>query len=198
VAHSRSFALLTFAEGIRPEQARFGELGYAREASASYLDFLAARDRGEIPEGVRFQVCLPTPFAVVSSVVIPDVEPAVETAYQKAMITEVASICRHILPHRDPSLQWDLCNEMIVWDGQRTEAVPMHDEPKEALLARMQRLSAGVPEDVQLGLHLCYGDFAGRHFVGPKDAESMVEFANALVKAISHPLSYIHMPRIFR
>ena len=70
----------------------------------------------------------------------------------------------------------------------------MPEEPRDALLARIRRLSAAVPDDVQLGIHLCYGDFAGRHFVEPKDAERMVEFANALVKAISHPLSYMHMP----
>src|SRR6516162_2588999 len=83
---------------------------------------------------------------------------------------------------------------MIVWDGQRTEAVPMPEEPRDALLARIRRLSSAVPDDVQLGIHLCYGDFAGRHFVEPKDAEKMVEFANALAKTISHPLAYIHMP----
>jgi methionine synthase II (cobalamin-independent) len=178
---------------VKPEQVRFGELGYARESRASYLDFVAARDNGEIPPGVRFQVCLPTPFAVVSSVVMPEVEPAIEAAYERAMIAEVASICRHI-PHRDLALQWDLCNEMIVWDGQRTDAVPVLEEPKDALLARMTRLCAGVPADVELGVHLCYGDFAGRHFVEPKDAEKMVEFANALVKTIAHPLAWVHMP----
>lgn len=193
VRPTNKFALLTLAEGVKPEQLRFGELGYAREARASYLDFLAARNSGEIPHGVRFQVCLPTPFAVVSSVVMPDVERAVEAAYENAMIAEVTSIVRHI-PHHDLSLQWDLCNEMIVWDGQRTDAVPLAEEPKEALLSRMQRLCADIPQDVQLGLHLCYGDFAGRHFVEPKDAEKMVEFANALAKAIRHPLAYIHMP----
>src|SRR3974390_2029834 len=190
---TNKFALLTLAEGVKPEEVRFGELGYAREARASYLDYLTARERAEIPRNIRFQVCLPTPFAVVSSVVMPDTERVVEAAYEKAMIAEVASICRHI-PHQDLALQWDLCNEMIVWDGQRTEAVPLPDEPKEALLARMQRLSADIPQEVQLGLHLCYGDFAGRHFVEPKDAEKMVEFANALAKTISHPLAYIHMP----
>jgi hypothetical protein len=193
VRPTNKFVLLTIAEGVKPEQVRFGELGYAREARASYLDFLAARNRGEIPEGVRFQVSLPTPFAVVSSVVMPNVEPVVETAYEKAMIAEVAAICQHI-PHHDLALQWDLCNEMIVWDGQRTEAVPMPDEPRDALLGRMRRLSAGIPGDVQLGVHLCYGDFAGRHFVEPRDAEKMVEFTNALVKTISHPLAYVHMP----
>ena len=62
------------------------------------------------------------------------------------------------------------------------------------LLARVQRLCADVPDDVELGLHLCYGDFAGRHFVEPKDATRMVAFANALTGRIAHKLAYIHMP----
>src|SRR5579885_94861 len=49
------------------DDVRFGELGYAREARASYQDFLAARRRGDIPRKVRFQVCLPTPLAVIST-----------------------------------------------------------------------------------------------------------------------------------
>jgi len=58
---------------------------------------------------VRFQVSLPTPFAVVSSVVVADALAAVEAAYEKAMVAEVAALCRHI-PHRDLTIQWDLCN----------------------------------------------------------------------------------------
>jgi hypothetical protein len=186
------FPLLTLAEGVAPADVRFGELGYAREARASYLDFVAARDNGTLPKGIRFQVCLPTPFAVVSSVVVPAVLPAVEAAYERAMIAEVAALCRHI-PHGDLAIQWDVCNEMVVWDGQASDAVPA-DVPREKLIARMQRLCAAVPDDVELGLHLCYGDFGAKHFVEPKDAAKMVEFANALAKSIPHKLAYIHMP----
>src|SRR3974390_3135915 len=85
---TNKFALLTLAEGVKPEQIRFGELGYAREARASYLDYLTARERGEISRNIRFQVCLPTPFAVVSSVVMPATERVVEAAYEQAMIAE--------------------------------------------------------------------------------------------------------------
>jgi hypothetical protein len=186
------FPLLTLAEGVAPSDVRFGELGYAREARASYLDFVAARDNGTLPKGIRFQVCLPTPFAVVSSVVVPAVLPAVEAAYERAMIAEVAALCRHI-PHRDLAIQWDVCNEMVVWDGQASDAVPA-DVPREKIIERMQRLCAAIPDDVELGLHLCYGDFGAKHFVEPKDAAKMVEFANALAKAIPHKLAYIHMP----
>ena len=186
------FPLLTLAEGVAPSEVRFGELGYAREARASYLDFVAAREAGTLPKGIRFQVCLPTPFAVVSSVVVPAALPAVEAAYERAMIAEVAALARQI-PHRDLCIQWDVCNEMVVWDSQASDAVPA-GVPREELIARMQRLCATVPVDVELGLHLCYGDFGARHFVEPKDAAKMVEFANALTRASQHKLAYIHMP----
>jgi hypothetical protein len=192
VRPTNRFPLLTLAEGVKPSDLHFGELGYAREARASYLDFVAARERGELPKGIRFQVCLPTPFAVVSSVVVPAVLPVVEAAYERAMIAEVAALCRHI-PHGDLCIQWDVCNEMVMWDGQPTDAVP-GTEPHEKIIARMQRLCAAVPEDVELGLHLCYGDFGARHFVEPKDAAKMVEFANALAESIMRPIAYIHMP----
>jgi hypothetical protein len=186
------FPLLTLAEGVAPSDLRFGELGYMREARASYLDFVTARDTGILPKGIRFQVCLPTPFAVVSSVVVPTALPVIEAAYERAMIAEVEALCRHI-PHHDLCIQWDLCNEMVIWDGQPSEAVPA-GETREALLARMVRLCAPIPDDVELGLHLCYGDFGARHFVEPKDAAMMVDFANALTHSIKHKLAYIHMP----
>jgi hypothetical protein len=193
VRPTNRFPLLALAEGVAPSALRFGELGYAREARASYLDFVAARERGELPAGIRFQVCLPTPFAVVSSVVVADALEPVEAAYERAMLAEVAALGRHI-PHRDLCIQWDLCNEMVIWDGQKTSAVPYPEVAREALLARMARICADVPDDVELGLHLCYGDFAGHHFVEPKDASPMVEFANALARTIKHKLAYIHMP----
>ncbi len=189
---TNKFPLLTLAEGVTPDEIHFGELGYAREARASYLDFVAARQNGTLPKEIRFQVCLPTPFAVVSSVVVPAVLPVVEAAYERAMIAEVAALARHI-PHHDLCIQWDVCNEMVVWDGQHSDAVPA-DVPRDALLARMERLCAAVPDDVELGIHLCYGDFGARHFVEPKDAGKMVEFANALARSIKHKLAYIHMP----
>jgi hypothetical protein len=193
VRPTNRFPLLTLAEGADPAAIRFGELGYAREARASYLDFLAAREKAELPAGIRFQVCLPTPFAVVSSVVIEEALEPVEAAYERAMLAEVAALCRHI-SHRDLCIQWDVCNEMVIWDGQKTSAVPYPEVPRAALLERMARICAAVPDDVDLGLHLCYGDFAGRHFVEPRDASAMVELANALARTIEHKLAYIHMP----
>ncbi len=64
------FHPMKLADGVKPEDVRFGELGYAREARASYLDFVAARDKGILPKGARFQASLPTPFAVIGPFVV--------------------------------------------------------------------------------------------------------------------------------
>ena len=104
-------------------EVRFSELGYAREARASYLDFLAARERGELPADVRFQVCLPTPIAVVYSFCTTRDLIAILDAYEKAMIREVEAVCRGI-PHGDLCIQFDLCQEMILCDGQPQDEFP--------------------------------------------------------------------------
>jgi hypothetical protein len=47
---------------------------------------------------------------------------------------------------------------------------------------------------VELGFHLCYGDWEGKHFVEPKDATKMVELANLIALSVGRPIAYIHMP----
>src|SRR5262249_38032368 len=65
VRKTSGFPLLCLAAGVDPAEVSFGELGYAREARASYLDFCGARERGELPREARFQVCLPTQMGVI-------------------------------------------------------------------------------------------------------------------------------------
>jgi hypothetical protein len=185
---------IALGEGVSAADVRFGELGYAREARASYLDFLAAKKAGQLPAEVRFQVCLPTALAVIFSFCSGKDVPAIEPAYEKAMIREVEAVCRAI-PHKDLCIQWDVCTEMVMWDGQLAARYPASAGiSKSEIMARLVRLAAAVPADVELGIHLCYGDFDGRHFVDPQDAGAMVDLANEMAKHIGHPLAYIHMP----
>src|SRR5262245_53653762 len=55
------FLELRLADDVKANEISFGELGYAREARASFIDFTRAQKRGELPADARFQVCLPTP-----------------------------------------------------------------------------------------------------------------------------------------
>ena len=193
VRPTNKFPKLCLADGVDPAEVTFGELGYAREAKGSYLDFCAARERGEIPKGVRFQVCLPTPMGVIYAFCTARDVVAIDAAYEKAMIREAQRICAAI-PHGDLCLQWDFCHEMIILDGQPQDQFPTVKASMDDIMARMRRLCAAVPRDVDLGVHLCYGDFAAKHFNEPRDMGPMVAVANALAAASPRPIQYIHMP----
>jgi hypothetical protein len=183
--------LLCLADGVNLADIRFGELGYVREARGSYLDFCAARERGDLPRDARFQVCLPTPLGVAYAFLIPRDVVAASEAYQRAMVSEVELLCRSI-PHEDLCIQWDFCHEMIQWDGQPQDhfAPASHDE----ILASVRRVCAPIPDAVEVGFHLCYGDFGAKHFFDPIDAGKMVEVCNALARTVSHTIAYIHLP----
>jgi hypothetical protein len=187
------FPLLCLAEGTTGDEVRFGELGYAREARTSYQDFLAARARGDIAAGVRFQVCLPTPMSVIYAFCTARDVAAIEKAYEAAMVREVEAICRHI-PHTDLCIQWDVCHDMIVWDGQPQDQFPLVNASRPEITARFTRLCASMPDNVELGFHLCYGDFGGKHFFDPVTSRHLVDLANAIAGAVKHKIAYIHMP----
>jgi hypothetical protein len=189
--HGVGFPPLRVADGLAPEDVRFGELGYSREARASYLDFGQARQRGQLPEAVKFQVSLPTPAAVINSFCEADAVPHVLPAYEQAMLGEVERVCAAI-PHQDLSLQWDVCIEMLQFDGRWR--LPRFPGIEDAFRATFGRLTSAVPPDVDLGIHLCYGDLDAKHFVEPQDLGRAVDLANLIVGCAGRPLAYVHMP----
>jgi hypothetical protein len=186
------FHPMKLADGVKPEDVRFGELGYAREARASYLDFVAARDKGILPRGTRFQVSLPTPFAVIGPFCVAEAREPVLRAYEEAMLREVAAICDSI-PHQDLAIQWDVCIEMVIWDGGYP-SIPSFPGMDKVFGGSFARLAGAVPKDVELGFHLCYGDLDGVHFVQPRDMTKMVELAHLMRDSVKRALQWIHMP----
>ena len=183
---------LKLAEGVTPEHIHFGELGYAREARPSYEDFLTARSVGQIPAGVRFQVSLPTPWAVIMPFCQQPDAQQIYPAYEQAMLREVARICKAI-PHHDLAIQWDVCIEMLAWDG-RWQNAPPFPGMEQVFAGNFARLGAAVPPGVELGFHLCYGDLDAKHFVEPADATKMVELANLIAGSVQRPVTWMHMP----
>jgi hypothetical protein len=186
------FHPIKLADGVTPDEVRFGELGYAREARASYLDFVAAREKGVLPPQVRFQVSLPTPFAVVGPFCVPEARQPILRAYEQAMLREVSMLCA-TLPRKDLAIQWDVCIEMVMWDG-RHATIPAFPGMAKVFADSFARLAAAVPDEVELGFHLCYGDLDARHFVQPRDAAKMVELANLIAESVKRAIHWVHMP----
>lgn len=185
-------APLRVKAGTANETIEFGELGYALEARSSYQDFLAVRARGALPPGTRFQVSLPTPTAVIGAFVIPEDFDRVMPAYEQAMIAEARRLCEAI-PSEDLALQWDVCFEMLQWDG-RLPHMPLEPGTERAFEQRFHRLCSHVPAGVELGFHLCYGDMDGKHGIEPIDLGKAVSLANLICASAGRTVHWVHMP----
>lgn len=183
---------LQIREGASEDDLRFGELGYYREALGSYVEFVEARKNGVLPASTRFQVCLPTPMAAIYSFIRSDHVLRVLPFYRDAMIQEVRRICAAI-PHEDLAIQWDTCIEMIQWDG-RFAWFPPFEGMKAAFERQFVAIGNVIPESVEMGIHLCYGDLDGEHFVDPVDTSKAVELANIIMDCLTRPLNWLHLP----
>lgn len=176
--------------GIEPSSVTFENLGYADAALASYRTFARLQDVGAIRPATRFQVCLPTPLAPTTAYLEPGSRAAVEPAYEARLLAELDTICAGI-PHDRLAIQWDTAIEFGILEG----VMPTHlTDPRREIVERLVRLGERVPEDVQLGYHLCYGDANHRHFVQPKDTGLLVEVANAICAGQRRPVQWIHLP----
>jgi ubiquinone/menaquinone biosynthesis C-methylase UbiE len=169
---------------------RFGSLGYAEAASASYRTFGPLKRDGVVPPACRFQVCLPTPLAPVSAFVAAEDQAVVEQVYEVAMATELEQILDAI-PHDQLALQWDTNVEFGMLEGDLPVWFP---DVKAGVLERLIRISRVVPREVELGFHFCLGhdEQVERHV--PRDTGRMVEIANALAATLDRPLNWIHVP----
>ncbi len=175
--------------GSERDEPRFGALGYADAALASFAIFFRLQLEGLVPAHLRFQVSLPTPLAPISVFVRPEDRAVVEPAYERALLAELARITDGI-PHDRLAVQWDVAAEF----GHLEEIWPAHfDDVEAGVLARLRRLGAAVPRDVSLGFHLCYGDFGHKHFVEPADASRLVHVANALAW-LERGIDWVHLP----
>jgi hypothetical protein len=164
-------------------------IGYAEVAKASYLRFAYLKEEGVIPQGCRFQVSLPTPLAVTQVFVVPPDHARFEQAYETRLLQELKEICAAI-PSEELAIQWDVAVEIGMLEGVWKPDF----ELRPGLWERLARLGEGVPQGVELGFHLCYGDYGHEHFIQPKDMGYLVETANALCAGIWRLVDWIQMP----
>jgi len=188
---------LRIADGVDAASISLPPLGYADAAIESYAVFTRLRAAGEIADGIRFQVSLPTPVAIVASFFSGDDREAIEPVYTAAMRAELARIVEAI-PHDDLAVQWDVANEMGIIERASVFGNPMQawwaGDPFDGLVARLVELVDAVPDDVEVGVHLCYGDIAEHHFLEPSSSAVLVRFANAVISGASRRLSWLHLP----
>ncbi|MBF6221452.1 hypothetical protein IU479_25455 [Nocardia abscessus] len=179
--------------GVDAASIDFGPLGYAEAALDSWQVFRELREEGTIPAGTRFQVSLPTPIAVIGAFVAgPQGE--LERRYEARLLDELGVIVAAIPPD-DLAVQWDAAVEFAIFEGIFPSWFGS-DYPTqlEEVGQRLVRLGAAVPEPVELGYHLCYGDFGHRHFAEPSDTGRLVAVAGRVLAGLDRPVNWIHLP----
>ncbi|MBL3698626.1 hypothetical protein [Leucobacter luti] len=183
------------AEGTDPASLVLAPLGYAEAALESWETFAALKREGVIPAGTRFQVALPTPLGVIGSFVRAEDRAAFEPVYEAALAAELDQILAAI-PHAELAIQWDAALEFAILEqtsyaGTRYE---WFDDAWAGTSERLARQIDRVPAAVEVGVHLCYGDVAERHFVEPSDTAHLTRFANLVAAAAQRPLTWLHLP----
>jgi hypothetical protein len=159
-------------------------------AIASFRTFESLRALGVVPPHVKFQICLPTPIAPTYNNVVPADRPPVLAALTRHFAAEVAAIAA-ALPHERIAIQWDVCQEVLAWEGYY-EPGPV--DFRTETLGTLTEVGAVVPEAIELGYHLCYGSPLDEHLVQPKDTRIMVEIINAVAARVPRSIQYVHLP----
>jgi hypothetical protein len=176
--------------GAAPLDADGFATGYADMAIDSWRVFEALQTAGEIPAQLKFQICMPTPIAPTYNNMLPADRPPVLAALTRHLIGEVERIAA-ALPNERIAVQWDVCQEVLAWEGYYEEGpVDFRSETLQVLSA----VGNAVPAGVELGYHLCYGSPLDEHLVQPKDMSVLVEIANAMAAQVARDIQFIHMP----
>ena len=181
--------LLRFRPGVDPDAVEF-PTGYAEAARESWAVFARLREQGVVPAGLRFQVCLPTAMSSACMYVSPRAHEDYLRVYERSLLRALDGILAAV-PHRELSLQWDICQEVLVFEGYFPSRPADYEE---RIFAELARLGAAVPAEVELGYHLCYGSPADQHLVMPADAGVLAALARAILERARRPVDFVHLP----
>jgi hypothetical protein len=185
----RQIELIRLKLDVDPEEVSF-DTGYDRAAMASYQIFRSMRSAGEITSGVRFQIALPTPMATGLMYVSPVGRERYVRAYERALLRALRGIVSSIR-HADLSIQFDVCQEVLLFANYFPTREPNYQE---SVFRQFGRLGAAVPDDVELGFHLCYGSPGDQPLLKLTDAQVLVELMNGIADYVKRPVEFIHIP----
>lgn len=179
---------LKFKEGYDPDKVQF-DTGYAEDAIRNYKLFEVLKSDGIIPSHVKYQICIATPLAIAYSFISPAYYDEFISIYSRHLADEIKRISDNI-PHDQISLQWDVCQEVLMLEGYFEQ----HSGYKKQISSTLANVAKLVPATIDLGFHLCYGSPKGEHLIEPKDMNILVELANSISNVVTRPINYIHMP----
>jgi hypothetical protein len=184
----REWQQLKFKAGVDPSAVVF-HTGYADDAIHGFAIFDRLQNAGVIPAALQYQVCIATPLAIAYMFIAPRTRADFTRVYTQHLRQEVNRIAQ-MLPHDRVALQWDVCQEVLMWEGYFAQ--PPHY--KEEIFSVLGQVGDAVPDTIELGYHLCYGSPRDEHCIQPRDMANMVEITHGMIATMQRPVQYVHMP----
>jgi hypothetical protein len=196
---------VTVREGV--ERVDLTRIGYAEEALRSWEVFRRLRSEGAIPAGVRFMVAVP----LTESGTRPFVGNARDfeilwQGYRDALAREIAEVCA-VVPHEDLAIQFDMARETAAVEGfefnfPNADLRQLPADGMQRYVRAVAELAPAIPEDVWLGLHVCYGSLGHKkgespdsaHYTPIRDLDVGVEMLNQGAAACGRRVDFVHMP----
>lgn len=160
-------------------------LGYADVYQDSFAIFDKLQADGVIPSGVRFQVEYPTPLASISAWLVEEDQDRLEPSYEQALFDDLRRLLDSV-PHDRIAVQWDVAVEFGMLEMSFPGAKNLGD-----IVERLVRCVDHVPDDVPVGLHLCYGDYHHQHFKEPESLAMQVDVVNRVGASVSRTIDFL-------
>ena len=126
------------------------ETGYDQAAIESYAIFKELRDEGVLPQGTKFQVCIPTAANILAPFVQPMFQARVEPIYEEALFRAMRKIQDNI-PHNDLAIQIDLAVDTAYWEGVDIYKPWFGGNVKEYTVEYILKMISQVDQDVDVG-----------------------------------------------
>jgi hypothetical protein len=193
--HAYETPVFTVREGA---EVRFDAWPRIDDAIASYGVFRSLREQGAIPDGLRFQVCLPFPTSALNAFKADFARDyaAAEPAFEELVPRDLARLTDAI-PPEDLALQWDVCYEVLDIEGV---VAWFSGDAWERYTGPVTRLTRQIPEDVLVGYHLCYGTFPQWPMYEARDMGVIVRMANHAIAQSGRRVDWVHLagPRYLR
>jgi hypothetical protein len=185
-------------EGVEPV---FDEpFDYQSWARDSYAVFKRIRDRGGLPAHARYMVAMPSGIDQVCGATAAESYRPMYDAFVKQLKVSLDAICGEI-PHEDLAIQLDSVFLPVEWMGESVGVIAAFGLNKENMLRDTMVQVGWIPEDVEVGFHLCFGDGSAEGHVEdtrdpdelPSSIEGLVDLSNDLVKSAPRKIDFLNL-----
>ncbi|GAB4585921.1 hypothetical protein [Nocardia sp. IFM 10818] len=174
--------------GVTAAQVRFEPFGYPAAAKASYAAFKRAEQDGTLPAGAKFLFPIPSPLTPVGIFVATDSQVRTLPAYEAQLRASVEEIL-DALPHSELAIQWDVPVEVVTWEGMLPNALGSNAR----ILESMVRIGSWIPDDVELGYHLCYGNSESFAHPSAPSSACLAEIWSGLRENLDRRIDFVHL-----